>query len=156
MQNGPTNNESLLFQPFHHFCHPTFITFYVNSMWHIFLGYVEATHVKAKDVAQPIRLSGCQTKGHFWGKNAFLVFFALKWPFVGQPVRLVGWATSLTYTLSVFYLPKDHFLKFWWKMFRNDGFEKLTFFETTKFQYSKFRKNSDFFALFLFKCLINS
>ena len=38
-------------------------------------------------------------------------------------------------------------------MIRNDGFDKLTFFETKQFQYSKFKKKID---LFLFKCLINS
>ena len=41
-------------------------------------------------------------------------------------------------------------------MQRIGGFEKLTFFETTKFQYSKFKKTKVFFASFLFKYLINS
>ena len=41
------------------------------------------------------------------------------------------------------------------KMFRIGGFEKIDFFETTKFQYSKFEKNV-FFLSFLFKCLKNS
>ena len=71
-----------------------------------------------------------------------------------QPYRL---SYTLGLYMSFFYLPKDHFFwNFGKKMFRTDGFEKLTFFETTKFQYSKFKKCKVFFASFLFKCLMNS
>ena len=89
-------------------------------------------------------------------KNAFLVFFALKWPFVGQPDNHIGWATSLAYTWVSSTYPRTISWNFGEKMFRIGGFEKLTFFETIKFQYSKFKKFSFFFASFLFKCLKNS
>ena len=50
----------------------------------------------------------------------------------------------MSYTLGLyrgfFYLPKDHFLKFWWKNVQNWWIWKIEFFETTKFQYSKFKK----------------
>ena len=90
------------------------------------------------------------------GKNAFLVFFALNWPFVGQPDNHIGWATSLAYTWVSSTYPRTISWNFGEKMFRIGGFEKLTFFETTKFQYSKFKKNQVFLVSFLFKCLINS
>ena len=78
-------------------------------------------------------LSGCPTKGQFRDKNAFLVFFALKGPFVGQPDDHISWATSLAYTwVSSTYLMTISW-NFGEKKLRIGGFEKSTFFETTKF-----------------------
>ena len=57
---------------------------------------------------------------------------------IRNSVLLEGWFLSRIYGklsyifglyMSSFYLLKDHFLKFWWKMFRIGGFEKLAFFE---------------------------
>ena len=79
-----------------------------------------------------VRLSNKRAKTT---KNAFL---PLKWPFVGQPDNHIGWATSLAYTSSTYL--RTISWNFGEKMFRIGGFENLTFFETIKFQYSKFRK----------------
>ena len=76
-------------------------------------------------------------------KNAFL---PLKGPFVGQPDTLIGWATSLSYTWVSYTYPRTISWNFGEKMFRIGGFEKLTFFEITKFQYSKLKENEIFMA----------
>ena len=61
------------------------------------------------------------------GKNAFLVFFAQKWPFSGQPDNYIGWATSLAYSwVSSTYL-RTISCNFGEKMFRIGEFEKLPF-----------------------------
>ena len=72
-----------------------------------------------------------------WVSRRYCIF-TLKWPFVGQPDNLIGWATSLAYTWDSSTYIRTIYWNFGEKMFRNDGFEKLTFFETTQFQYSKF------------------
>ena len=54
------------------------------------LEQVEETHTQDKDVAQAKWLSECPTKGHFRGKNASLVYFALKRPFVAQTGNHIG------------------------------------------------------------------
>ena len=87
-----------------------------------------------------VRLSNKRAKTT---RNAFL---PLKWPFVGQPENHIGWATSLGYSWVSSTYPRTIFWNFGEKMFRIGGFEKLTFFETIKFQYSKIRKNSIFFS----------
>ena len=75
-----------------------------------------------------VRLSNKRAKTT---KNAFL---PLKWPFVGQPDNLMGWATPLTYTWVSSTYPRTYSWNFGEKMFKIGRFEKLTFFETTKFQ----------------------
>ena len=81
-----------------------------------------------------VRLSNKRAKTT---KNALL---PLKWPFVGQPYNHIGWATSLAYSWVSSTYPRTISWNFGEKMFRIGGFEKLTFFQTTKFQYSKFKK----------------
>ena len=46
--------------------------------------YDKALYEKGIDVAQHQWLSGCPEKGLFSAKKSFLVFSALKWPFVRQ------------------------------------------------------------------------
>ena len=105
-----------------------------------------------------------------------------------QPYRL---SYILGLKRSFFYLPKDHFLKFWWKnvqnwwiwkidLFWNNKipvikiqknfiflkfwilvfccFKKSQFFKSTNSEhfFTKISGNYFFFAVFLFKCLINS
>ena len=81
-----------------------------------------------------IRLSNKRAKTT---KNACL---PLKWPFVGQPDNHISWATPLVYTWVSSTYPRTIFWNFGEKMLRIGGFEKFTFFETTKLQYSKFKK----------------
>ena len=76
--------------------------------------------------------------------------------FFGQPDNHIGWATSLGYSWVCFTYSRTISWNFGEKVFRIGGFEKLTFFETTKFLYSRFKKNKVFLALFLLKYLINS
>ena len=82
-----------------------------------------------------VRLSNIRAKTT---KNAFL---PLKWPFVGQPDNHMGWATSLACTLNIFYLPKDYFLKFWWKNVQNWWIWKIAFFWNNKIPIFKIQKN---------------
>ena len=56
-------------------------------------------------------------------KNAFLVFFALKWPFVGQPDNHIGGATSLAYSWVSFTYARTISWNFDEKMFRIGGFD---------------------------------
>ena len=81
-----------------------------------------------------VRLSNKRVKTT---KNAFL---PLKWPFVGQPDNHIGWAISLVYSWVSSTYQRTISWNFGEKMFRIGGFEKLTFFETTKFQYLKYKK----------------
>ena len=81
------------------------------------------------------------------GKNAFLAFFALKWPFVGQPDTHIGWATSLAYSWLSFTYPRTISWNFGWKMFRIGGFEKLPFLKKQNSNNQNSKKN-------LFFCLI--
>ena len=81
-----------------------------------------------------VRLSNKRAKTT---KNAFL---PLKWPFVGQPDNHIGWATSLAYSWVSSTYPRTISWNFGEKMFKIGGFEKLPFFEITKFQYWKFKK----------------
>ena len=109
---------------------------------------------------KPIWLSApCQliflTKGKFSAKITKNAFLPLKWPFIGQPDNHIGWATSLALRWISSIYPRTLFWNFGEKMFRNGGFEKLTFFETIKFQYSISDK-IQFFLSFLLKCLKNS
>ena len=75
-----------------------------------------------------VRLSNKRAKTT---ENAFL---PLKWPFVGKPDNYIGWATSLAYTWVSSTYQRTIFCYFGEKMLRIGGFEKLTSFETTKFQ----------------------
>ena len=79
-----------------------------------------------------VRLSNKRLKNT---KNAFL---PLKWPFVWQPDDHIGWATSLVYLRGYSTYPRTISWNVGKKMSRTGGFEKLTFFESIKFQYSKF------------------
>ena len=100
------------------------------------------------NVAQPISFSGRPTKGHFRAKNTKDAFLPLKWHFVGQRDNHIGWAISLAYTWVSSTYPRAISWNFGEKMFRNDGFEKLTFLkqENSNFKNSK---KLDFFCLIL-------
>ena len=47
------------------------------------------------EVAQQIKLSGCQTKGYFTTKSAKNAILVVKWSFVGQPDNFICRATSM-------------------------------------------------------------
>jgi hypothetical protein len=61
------------------------------------------------------------------GKNAFFVFFACFWAYVGQPHSHMRHITALYINQS--YWPKDQFMKFSQKIFENWRFWKTVLFE---------------------------
>ena len=70
-----------------------------------------------------------------------------------QPYRL---SYILGLYMSFFYLPKDHFLKFWWKIVQNWWIWKMDFFWKIKIPIFKIQKSLSFLASFLFKCPLDS
>ena len=63
---------------------------------------------------------------------------------VWQPYRL---SYILGLYMSIFYLPKDHFLKFWWKNVQNWWIWKIVFFWNNKIPVFKIQKKINSFWL---------
>ena len=72
-----------------------------------------------------------------------MTFYWTAW----QPYRL---SYILCLYMSIFYLPKDHFLKFWWKNVQNWWIWKIDFFWNNKILLYKIQKKKNkFFEIWI-------
>ena len=118
----------------------------LNIFWPKFHGLIleliEWIDAKGVDLAQPIRLSDC--------KKVTLVLKTLKIPFSGQPDNHISWATSMPFASIYPIDPKTKHWNFGKKIFRIVGFEKMTFFESTKsknFHFASWKRNHSKYLL---------
>ena len=88
------------------------------------LGLVGLNDAKPIDMAQPIWRWGCQKKALKQAKNVFFVFLGCFCPYVRQPHRHIGWATSMPFASINPTNPRTNLWIFCKKILRIGDFEK--------------------------------
>ena len=91
------------------------------------LGLVELIGAKGIGGAQLVWSWGCPTYAQKQAKNAFFVFFACFWAYVGQPHHHIGLATSMPFRSINTTNPRTNPWNFLEQILRIGGFEDLSY-----------------------------